>query len=105
MGLFCCGTCTAALWRNVSTGGFPEEDRFLTAGLAALTEHRDGKGRWRRFPFHYTLLALLDIDRPAVIAELRYTARSCERSIKAFRGKDVYASRRRDVMARVLTRC
>ena len=104
-GFFCCGPCTAALWRNLSAGGFPEEGRLLPAGLAALKDHRDGKGRWRRFPFHYTLLALLDMDHAATIAELRYTAGSCERSIKASRGKDVYASRRVELMTRVLERC
>ncbi len=105
VGMFCCGTCTAALWRNISSGGFPDEDRLLAAGLKTLAEHRDGKGRWRRFPFHYTLLALLGLDQDAVEAELRYTAKSCERSIQAFTGKDIYASRRREVMTRVLKRC
>ncbi len=104
-GFFCCGSCTAALWRNVSAGGFPDGERLLLAGLGVLKEHRDGKGRWRRFPFHYTLLALLDVEHDAVIPELRYTAGSCERSIKASRGKDVYASRRLELMTRVLKRC
>ena len=89
----------------MATGGFPDEDRLLGAGMATPREHRDGKGRWRRFPFHYTLLTLLDLDREEVIAELRYTEESCERSIRASRGKDVYASRRLEVMRRVLERC
>ena len=105
VGFFCCGPCTAALWRNLTAGGFPDGERLLLAGLGTLQEHRDGRGRWRRFPFHYTLLALLGLDHDAVIPELRYTARSCERSIKAFRGKDVYASRRLELMTRVLERC
>ena len=105
IGIFCCGSCTAALWRNIATGGFPDGERLTDAGLKMLTKHRDGKGRWRRFPFHYTLLALLGLDHDAVVAELRYTRGSCERSIKAFKGKDVYASRRLDVMTRVLERC
>jgi hypothetical protein len=104
-GFFCCGTCTAALWRNISAGGFPDAERLVAGGLAALREHRDGKGRWRRFPFHYTLLALLDLDSAAVAAELRYTGKSCERSIRTFQGKDVHSSRRLEVMRRVIERC
>jgi hypothetical protein len=104
-GFFCCGICTVALWRNLTAGDFPEGDRLAATGLAALKAHRDGKGRWRRFPYHYTLLALLELfayEPAAVKAELMYTRSSCERSMKATRGEDVYALRRREVMERVL---
>jgi hypothetical protein len=58
-----------------------------------LKEYRDGKGRWRRFPFYYTLLALGGIDMPAATRELKYAAPAVERALKS-------SSRHPDITAR-----
>ena len=57
-GMYCCGTCSAALWRHLAVGGLAEVKpvRVLAAGIKRLKAHRDGKGRWRVFPFYYTLI-------------------------------------------------
>ena len=73
-GMFCCGTCDPALWRHLAVGGLRGAEEWLAIGLKALKAHRDGNGKWRRFPFFYTMLALLEIDDPKAIAEMRYAA-------------------------------
>lgn len=104
-GIFCCGTCSVALWRQLAAGGLDDPEQRLANGLKHLKKMRDGKGRWKRFPFHYTLLALSDLDSKPALAEMRYAAPSAERSLKRDRGKDKYARRRRSVMERVLAKC
>jgi len=47
-------------------------------GLKALKKRRDGKGRWRNFPFYYTLLSLTEIDIPQPVDEMKYAAKACE---------------------------
>lgn len=61
-GFYCCGTCTTSLLRHLSAGGLSQIDYWLEDGLKIIKEHRDGEGRWGRFPFYYTLLALSEIN-------------------------------------------
>ena len=79
-GVYCCGTCTVALWRHLSASDEEEDHRRIENGLAELRHNRDGEGRWRRFPFYYTLYALADIDHPAVQGEIHYAMRVIERA-------------------------
>ena len=104
-GMFCCGKCSAAMWRHLAAGGLTLQEELLADGLRSLKTHRDGAGRWRRFPFHYTLLALSEIDLPAVTNELRYAAPHCERLVKRAAAGDKFAQRRRVLAERVLARC
>lgn len=104
-GFYCCGTCTAALWRHLAVGGLRQSKRRLNAGLKVLRRYRDGTGKWRRFPFYYTLLALSEIDRSIAIDELHYTAPLCERLLTRYRAKNKIAERRRILLERILSRC
>lgn len=104
-GFYCCGTCTAAMWRHLAVGGLKQSKRRLSAGLKVLRKYRDGAGRWRRFPFYYTLLALSEIGRGIAIDELHYTAPLCERLLKRYKAKNKLAKRRRSVMEKVLAEC
>jgi hypothetical protein len=69
-----------------------------------LREHRDGKGRWRRFPFYYTLLALLEIPGSRATGEMGYAGPGLERMLKRSRRNDRFDLRRRAVAERVLAR-
>ena len=69
-----------------------------------LREHRDGRGRWRRFPFYYTLLALLEIPGRGATSEMRYAAPVLERMLTRAGRADRFALRRRAVAERILTR-
>ena len=103
-GFYCCGTCTAALWRHLAVGGLSKSKQRLAAGLRVLRKNRDGTGKWRRFPFYYTLLALSEIDRKLVADEIRYTAPVCERLVKRYKAKNKIAKRRKMLLERILAR-
>ena len=102
-GMYCCGTCTPVLWRHLAAGGLSDNERRLASGMKALKAHRDGKGRWKRFPFYYTLLALSEIDMDEARDEIRYTLPALERSQGRSRQDDMYSQRRTILAQRVLT--
>ena len=101
-GPYCCGICSVSLWRHLSVGGLKDPEKELAGGLKELRAHRDGTGKWRRFPFYYTLLALTEINDPGAVREMRYTAKVCERALKRTAGADRYSIRRHDLLERVM---
>jgi hypothetical protein len=109
-GVYCCGACSVALWRHLSASGEADDALRMDNGLEALRQHRDGAGRWKRFPFFYALLALLDLPQPAARAELAYAAPVMDRALRrlnkaAPEALDRHALRRKQVMERALERC
>ena len=74
----------------------------MSSGIRLLKKYRDGRGRWRRFPFYYTLLALSEAGGRVAAAEMRYAAPGLERLMRRRAGGDRYALRRRAVAERVL---
>jgi hypothetical protein len=101
---FCCGRCDPALWRHISAGGLKGSDEWIAKGMKTLKAHRDGSGKWRRFPFFYTLLALTEIDLPSAIQEIKYVAPVCERYVKRGRPSNRLMQRRRIVAERILAK-
>lgn len=106
-GVYCCGMCSVALWRHLGASGQAEDERRLENGLFQLKRQRDGKGRWKRFPFHYTLLALSELEMPAVHDEVKYALPVIERALRRVERSDPAAEtelerRRRIVMGRLL---
>ena len=99
-----CAHSTVGLMRYLTVGGLDSEKR-LNAHIAVLSQHRDSQGRWRCFPFYYTLLALSDTDLPAAVEEIRHAAPACERFLRCSPKDDVFAPRRRAVLQGVLARC
>jgi len=104
VGFYCCGICTVSFWRHLAAGGLNHPGPRFGDGLKVLAGCRAGNGRWGRFPFFYTLLALTEIDAPAARTELRWAAPAAERSLKALRGTGRYARRRRALLERALDR-
>jgi hypothetical protein len=104
-GFFCCGTCDPALWRHIAAGGLRGAEKWLSYGLKTLTAHRSENGRWRRFPFFYTLLTLSEIDLPQAIREIKYAAPACERYLARTKATDQVRVRRQAVVERALARC
>jgi hypothetical protein len=100
-----CAHSAAGLMRYLAVGGFADAERRLDAHIKTLARHRDGKGRWKRFPFYYTLLALTEIDLPTAVEELRYAAPACERVRRRSLKDDKYSSRRRAIVQRALAWC
>ena len=111
-GRYCCGTCTAAYWRNLAAGGLSKQEKRLAMGMKYLNTRRDGKsatgGRWRSMPYYYTLLALVDVDLPSAIKELQYTAPGLEKLLKQFKiskqelRNQKYENRRKVLVEKVL---
>lgn len=107
-GFYCCGRCSAALWRHLASSGHIDDYRRLENGLLALQKLRDGEGRWKRFPYYYTLLALSEIDLPVVRQEAQYAMPGIEKLLKraertmAAREETELERRRRMIMGRVL---
>lgn len=104
-GMYCCGSCSVAAWRALAAGVLPEAQRLLAAGMKALKARRDGSGRWKAFPFYYTLLALSDIDLPEARAEKRYARPACEPLVRRFPKEDKFDQRRRLLAERILNQC
>ncbi len=104
-GTYCCGKCTAALWRNLVAGGFGNREALLAAGLRTLKAGQTGDGAWGRFPFFYTLSALVEIATPAAVAQMRYAAPNLERLLRRRPAGKTFNTRRRALAERVLAAC
>jgi hypothetical protein len=102
-GFYCCGKCSVSMWRQLIVGGLRNQDYELAEGLKILKRLRDGKGKWRRFPFHYTVLALYEMDTPQARQELDYVSGFIERMAKR-PASDKFAIRRKDLAQRILAR-
>jgi len=98
-GMYCCYSCSVAGWRALGAAHVPQAERLLDAGLALLRDSRVSTGRWAKFPFWYTVLALSDLESPAAREELRHAATALERALAA-RPRTDPASRRRRLLAR-----
>jgi hypothetical protein len=102
-GMQCCGRCTIAYWRHFWVGEFEHKQVALENGLKALQNDRDGKGKWRRFPFYYTLLALSEIDLEPARQELHYSLPVMERYLKGEK-PGLYYRRRKAIVEKALNR-
>lgn len=104
-GMYCCGICSVAYWRNVMVEGLDRNEERLTAGMVALRAHRTDDGRWRRFPFYYTLLALSEINLRPALDEMRYAAPLLERYVKKKVLGSRFSERRHIICERILAKC
>jgi hypothetical protein len=103
-GGYCCGNCTAALMRNLAAGGLGSAEEYLHAALSNLRADRQ-TGRWRRYPYYYTILALTEIDLGSAREELRYVAPEMEKSLPRLRKDADFTPRRRALLERALAMC
>jgi len=104
-GMFCCGLCSAAYWRHITVGGLDRNEERLAAGMEALRAHRTDDGRWGRFPFYYTLLALSEMNLGSALDEMRHAAPLLERYVKRRVTGSRFPERRREISKRILSRC
>lgn len=105
-GLYCCGTCSAAYWRNLALDLFPRSEERLRRGLDELKRLRTDDGRWRRFPFYYTCLALTEIGPGLAKIEMQYAAPGWRRILPRLSSADDATARRRAAVGqRLLELC
>lgn len=102
LGTFCCAACTIGLWRYLNAGGLPKYRENISNGLMSLHSNRDEAGKWGRFPFYYTLLALSEIDDPLATKEINYALPGCERALKRLRPENTFSKRKRELLLRIL---
>ncbi len=96
-----CAHSSIAYMRDAASERSSCRRKWIEDHLHVIREHRDGTGRWKRFPFYYTLLALLEVGTPSANAELEYADPACRRVFeRASHGG--YAARRKDVLRRAL---
>lgn len=104
-GRYCCGKCTVGLWRNLLAGGLNRQEERLHRGVGEeLRAHRSGDGKWRKFPFWYTVLALSEMDFAEARDELAYAAPELEKTVKRVASPGVHGRRRYELARRVLAK-
>lgn len=101
-GVYCCAKCCVSVWRNLSAGGLDHQDERMSRGVQYLREHRGENGEWRRFPFAYTVFALIGMPVADAKQELRFAAPAIERKLARRPAPDRFATRRHAVFARAL---
>jgi hypothetical protein len=102
-GKFCCGKCSVGLWRNLLSGGLDRQEERMRKGVGELLRaHRTRDGKWRVFPFWYTVLALAEMDLPEARKELEYAAPVLERTARRPRASSIYPQRRHQLARRAL---
>ncbi len=103
-GQWCCGTCTASLWRHFAAGGGNRQEERMINGLKDITRCRNENGRWKRYPFYYTILALTEMDIAPARDELRFAGNAMERAFARLREQSEYEVRKKELLARALDR-
>lgn len=102
-GKFCCGKCSVGLWRNLLSGGLDRREERLRKGVAeVLRAQRAGQGKWRVFPFWYTVLALTEMDLREAREELEYVAPVLERTVQRALPSSSAGKRRQELARRAL---
>jgi hypothetical protein len=73
----CAHASIAYLRYRMAAGGREATSQF-EHGLQVLKQDRDGDGRWRKFPFWFTLLWLVELPAEMAQEELAYTRDRCK---------------------------
>ncbi len=100
-GFYCCGKCSVAYWRNLSAQNIPKTDKLMHSGLKILKASRHSNGKWKRFPFFYTLYALLEIDDKLAIDEMKFAAPLLEKYVRRS-AHEKYGERKIKIAGKVL---
>ena len=98
-----CAHSSIAYMRDAASERSGDRRKWIEKHVRVIGAHRDGSGRWKRFPFYYTLLALLEAGTQAANAEIEYAQAACRRVIGRATG-GAYAKRRKIVLERAAER-
>ncbi|MFW9916754.1 MAG: hypothetical protein ACFFGZ_14205 [Candidatus Thorarchaeota archaeon] len=99
-----CRHSSIGFMRYLAVGQPNGHQQRLQRYIAILRRRRDGKGRWKGFPFYYTLLALSEIGLQAAIDEIQYAVPACERSLKHAAKNERFAPRRQDIIQKAFAK-
>ena len=87
-GFYCCYRCTPAFLRTLAVVQPDGWEGILERGIGNIRRSRTPDGRWRGFPFYYTLLLLSEVDTPSAKADLRHASKVAEGLLKRYRSDD-----------------
>ena len=99
-----CKSITVAYLRYLPTSDQKDSPAHINSLLTQLAAHRDEKGKWRGFPFFYTVLVLSEIDDPLAINEREYAAPVFQKPPGALLSTDPISRRRQAILARAFSR-
>lgn len=97
-----CAHNLVAFWRYLLVSNWPDRDERIKEFLHLLKCNRDGNGRWKHFPFYYTLMALLETRNNEAELELDYALPACEASLPFISIAEPYRQRRKSILSRCL---
>ncbi len=100
--MFCCGKCTDAVLRVMKLIPEPEAKLYIKSSLKAIKSLRDDHGKWKRFPFYYTLYTLMDMQ--GAEEELTYALPVLKRSLNTLRPTDDQKQRKQIIGEKILMR-
>ncbi len=66
--------------------------------ISLIRRLRDGKGRWNRLPFYYTLLCLRELDQDWAGVELQYALPACVRVAHRAQPDEAFGRRRSELI-------
>jgi hypothetical protein len=99
-----CKAISVAYMRYLACFVHIDTDLKLSHFLENLGSFRDGKGKWRGFPFFYTLLMLTELDNAVASQELEYAVPACKRWSHQVDAPDHFSKRRQLIINNVLSR-
>ncbi|NJD60604.1 MAG: hypothetical protein C3F13_17655 [Anaerolineales bacterium] len=99
-----CRALTVAYMRYMIVQDTPEANERLSQFLEHLKAQRDGKGRWRGFPYHYTLLMLSELSEPLARSELKYAHPILEKLAGQAKPEEPCVDRRQAIIRTILSR-
>ncbi|MHA1906020.1 MAG: hypothetical protein ACW98Y_01895 [Candidatus Thorarchaeota archaeon] len=67
-----------------------------------ISKHRDGKGRWKGFPFYYTLLVLNELKTEVAKKEIEYAIPACQRAMNRLKESDGFYSLKYNTLVNIL---
>ena len=93
-----CAYSSIAFLRLLAALDRSENAEWIEDHVELIRHHRDRTGRWDRFPFHYTALALVEANTLSAHRELDYADQALRRSGRRGRGDRQAEGRRRGLL-------
>lgn len=97
-GSYCCHPCTISFLRTLAVAKTGEADEVLDKGLNRIRKSRTSDGKWKGFPFYYTLLLLSETSSSLAKEELRHAGKAAGSLLKRYRSDDRVSLFRRLVL-------
>jgi hypothetical protein len=85
----------------LTTGWIADAEERIRAGMVDLVNSRQN-GKWRRYPFYYTVHFLCGLPRELANAERKYIQPSCERTLKRLKPNAEYYRQKLAILENLL---